>query len=65
MILKYLLILLGLVFITFNREITDAYEDFAVNKSKSRIPKFITTKRLLISGLIMIGFGVYQLVVRV
>lgn len=62
MIEKYILIIAGLILIAFNRDFVDAYEEFAINYARSKLPRIITATRLLIGGLVLTGLGIYQLI---
>ncbi len=64
MVFKYLLIIVGLIILTFSRDIADVYENFTLNNG-SHFPRFITNTRLIVGGLVMIAWGVYQLIEQV
>lgn len=57
----YMPILFGIVLIVFNKLITESYEKIAKHDG-SAFPRFITTTRLIIGGLVFIGVGIARII---
>lgn len=58
---SYLSIIFGILLIAFNKELTNYYEKFA-NRNGSAFPRFITTTRLILGGVIFIVMGIIRLI---
>lgn len=58
----YLPILIGILLIVFNKEITVLYEKFAEVGKGSAFSRLITIPRIIIGGMFLIVMGVYKLI---
>lgn len=64
LLLSYIPIYLGVALIIFNKQITINYEKFA-QRNGSAFPRFITTTRILIGGLLLIFMGIVKIIENV
>jgi len=64
LLLSYIPIYLGVALIIFNKQITITYEKFS-QRNGSVFPRFITTTRILIGGLVLIFMGIVKIIENV
>lgn len=64
LLLSYIPIYLGVALIVFNKQITITYKKLA-QRNGSAFPRFITTTRILIGGLVLIFMGIIKIIENV